>query len=94
MLCIAQEDIGRPQALALCFIQYIVFSQLSQNLMQRLSLQAAVSASTNQLECLGDKFYFANTPRAELDIVLHPSAANFAVNSALGITQGLDGAVI
>ena len=91
MLGVAQEDIGRLQLVHHRGGQQLHVAQLIENNPQWALLQADFLTAANQLETLGDKFNFADTARAEFDVVMQAATRDLALDHRLHIAQRLNG---
>ena len=90
----AQEQVGFAQRLRVGVGQQIQRFNRRQRRQQRPALQRRLTSAANQLEDLHNKFDFANTTGAELDVVFQPPTAYFAGDHPFHVTQRLDHAEI
>ena len=90
----SQKQIGFAQPLRIAFRQQVQLLDGGQRRQQGPLLQHRLATAANQLKDLDDKLHFADTARAELDIILQTPAAHLAGNHSLHITQGLNHAEI
>jgi len=91
---IAQKHIGGAQFADLLDRQKAPAFQLVEHFHRGAFAQRLVPAAANQLEHLADEFDFADAARAELDIVGHVAAGDFAADLRVQFAHRLENAVI
>ncbi len=79
------HGIGREQPLG---------TEQRKHRLDRAYLQVRIAAAANELKRLADELDLANTARAELDVVGHALALEFAVDQGLEVAQGFDSAEV
>ena len=94
MLDIAQEHIALRQLGGHRFLKQPLRRHARQHGKQVRLAQGLVLAATNQLEHLHGKLDLANPAAAELDVVLHALAIDFALDQQLHLAQRFKHAVI
>src|SRR5690606_33979443 len=89
-----QEKVTAAQRRGICCLQAALQYQAVERSQNRGGLQMRVAAAVNELQHLHDKFDFANTAAAQLDVVVHALAAHLLLDLALEVAQRIDGGEI
>ena len=90
----AQENVGLAQFIFGFALDQAAFGQQLEDRKRRTNLQRLVATTANELEDLGDELDFADAAGAELDVVGHVLACDFAANLRMQVAHGVDGAEI
>src|SRR5690606_34845583 len=90
----AQEDIGLGQFAYGLGRQDAALGQLCEHLQRRTDLQAAVTATANELEDLGDELDLADAAGADLDVVGAVAARDLAADLRVQVAHRVEGAVV